>query len=464
MKLTVIADTHYYAKSLGVTGEAYELRSGSDQKCLGESHEIIEEAFGRIARSGAEAVLIAGDLSNNGERASHEGMRALLYDLQKSKPVYVVTATHDWCSNKKASRYVGGEVIQGVPVLGHEELRDFYFGFGPKQAISEFFTHLGTSSYVVELKEKIWLLALNDDQNGKGRAGYTPEHAAWIVEQLRAAKERGITVIGMQHHLVLPHISPLITGGSCVGDREEVAEMLADAGLRYLFVGHTHMQSILRYESPAGNTLYEINVGALCGYPAPIVQVTVEDGGLAVKTEYLETRQDFLKDKATGLVTRMLDSAAAGDKLEFARRVTAMQMKGDKIAKYFFMIKPAARWLNKLTVRRAGKLIRVLSLGKAVKRGEIEDYPDGLAIDLAMEIFLNVFDGGLHRHKRGSGTYKAAMALARLTKKQSLMDAMDTILTGGVIDINDAFLPCCYQRECAAPTRFAPKRRLSSRS
>ena len=440
MKFTVVADPHYYAKSLGTTGSAYELRSGSDQKCLGESHEIIREAFEQIAQSDTEAVLIAGDLSNDGERVSHEGFRALLYGLQKSKPVYIVTATHDWCCDKNPRRYEGGEVFRDVPVLGHDELRDFYFDFGPKQAIAEYFTHLGTSSYVAHLSGSLRLLAINDDQNGKGRAGYTPEHAAWILEQLWLAREQGVTVIAMQHHPVLPHISPLFTGGSCVGDREEVAQLLADAGLRYMLVGHTHMQNIMRYESPAGNALYEINVGALCGYPAPIVCVTVKDNGLAVKTEHLESRLGFLKDKATGLLTRVLDSAIAGDKQEFARRVTAMQANGDKVARYFFAIKPAARWLNRLSVQRAAKIIRLVSFGRAVKRSEMKEFPDMPVMDLAMEVFLNVFDGGIVRHERGSGQYNAVMALAKLTKKQQLMDAMDAILTGGEFDNNEAFL------------------------
>jgi len=447
MKFTVIADPHYYSNSLGTSGSAYELRSGSDQKCLAESGDILRDAFRCIADSDTEALLIAGDLTNNGERVCHTELRAMLYELQKRKPVYVVTATHDWCSDKNPRRYVGGETFHDVPVMKAEELRDFYRDFGPGQAIAEFITHLGTSSYVAELSGKVWLLALNDDQNGKGRAGYTPEHAAWIVEQLRLAEEQGVTVVAMQHHPVLPHVSPLFTGSSCVGDREAAAQMLADAGLRYMFVGHTHMQNIMRYDSPAGSTLFEVNVGAICGYPTPMARVTVEADGLAVRTERLVPWLDFLRDHATGLFTRVLDSAIAGDKAEFARRVTALQANGEKIAKYFFAIRPMARWLNRLTVRRAARLLRVLSLGRAVKRGEIAGFPDCLVMDVAKQVFLGVFDGGLVSHERGSGYYRAVMAAAsfpRLFKKnrvtEQLVEAMDAILTGGDIDSNDAFL------------------------
>ena len=200
------------------------------------------------------------------------------------------------------------------------------------------------------------------------------------------------------------------------------------------------MQDIMRYDSPAGNTLWEINVGALCGYPAPIVRVTVEKDGLRVKTEHLEPRLDLLKEHVTAMITRVLDSAAAGDKREFARRVTALQADGDKIARYFFAVRPAARWLNRLSVQRAAKLIRFLSLGKAVNRGEIKEFPDCLVMDVAKEVFLSVFDGGLATHERGGGYYRAVMSAISLIKNKQLMDAVDAILTGGEIDSNDAFL------------------------
>ena len=67
LKLTFLADTHHYSQTLGITGKAYELRSGSDQKCLAETGAIIDAAFEKIAKSDTDAVLIAGDLSNDGE-------------------------------------------------------------------------------------------------------------------------------------------------------------------------------------------------------------------------------------------------------------------------------------------------------------------------------------------------------------------------------------------------------------
>ena len=79
------------------SGRAYELRSGSDQKCRAESGAIIDAAFDHLARSDTQAVLLAGDLTNDGEMVCHRELREKLYALAEKKPVYLITNTHDWC-------------------------------------------------------------------------------------------------------------------------------------------------------------------------------------------------------------------------------------------------------------------------------------------------------------------------------------------------------------------------------
>ncbi|MDE6766840.1 MAG: metallophosphoesterase, partial [Eubacterium sp.] len=116
-KLTFIADTHHYSKTLGTTGRQYNLRSGSDQKCLAETDEIIDAAFKKIAASDTDAVMIAGDVTNDGEMVSHLEFRQKLYELKKSKPVYIITATHDWCCDENPRRFYGGRVTHDVEVM-----------------------------------------------------------------------------------------------------------------------------------------------------------------------------------------------------------------------------------------------------------------------------------------------------------------------------------------------------------
>lgn len=178
-RFVFIADTHHFSRTLSDGGEAYAYRSESDQKCLEETGEIIDAAFEKILEDPPAAVMIAGDLSDDGERICHEEFREKLRELQKHVPVYVITATHDWCCDENPRRFTGSEVTNDVETVPHEELSEFYREFGLDRAISSYKTHLGIYSYVAQIADGVRLLALNDDQNGKGRAGYTPDHMAW---------------------------------------------------------------------------------------------------------------------------------------------------------------------------------------------------------------------------------------------------------------------------------------------
>ena len=96
-RFVFIADTHHFSRTLSDGGEAYAYRSESDQKCLEETGEIIDAAFEKILEDPPAAVMIAGDLSDDGEYICHEECREKLRELQKHVPVYV---TEDMVGHK----------------------------------------------------------------------------------------------------------------------------------------------------------------------------------------------------------------------------------------------------------------------------------------------------------------------------------------------------------------------------
>ncbi len=449
-KLTFITDTHHYSKTLGTTGRQYFLRSGSDQKCLAETGEIIDAAFEKIAKSDTDAVMIIGDVTNDGEKVSHIEFKQKLERLAKSKPVYMITSTHDWCCDENPRRFSGGIVTHDVETMKSSELRDFYFDFGPKQAISEYITHIGTTSYVVSLSENVRLLALNDDKNGNDHAGFTEEHFCWIEEQIKKAKDDGCILIGMEHHLLTPHISPLITGGgTCVADREYVASRLADAGLKYMFVGHSHMQSTTDFKSKAGNVIKEVNVGSLVGYPAPIVNVTVSnDGKVEYTVDHLEkftldgkeiNAQKFLANHCTALVHRLLDCA---NKDEFCERLNALGINGKKISNLFFAIKPVMDIIRDKDVKYTYNKLRHLGLGRFIDKNLAEKFKDTKILDFVDRITLSIMDGSLVKYDRNSDYYKLVISFVTIPSKifkknidfKKLIFAVDAVLTGGRYD------------------------------
>ena len=456
MKITFIADTHHYSKTLGTQGKAYELRSGSDQKCLAETGDIIDAAFSQMANSDTDAVFILGDVSNDGERISHIEFREKLYELKKSKPVYIITATHDWCCDGNPRRFAGDEVFSDVEVMKSEELPEFYGDFGPKQAVDSFITKIGTVCYTVDLGESVRVLCLNDDKNENDHAGFTEECWRWIESQIKKAKDDGCLLIGIEHHLIMPHISPLFAVGStCVADREYVASRFADAGLRYMFVGHSHMQSTARFTSEKGNTITEVNVGSLCGYPAPIVEVTVNGtGSIAYEVNHLKTvkingeereASAFLAEHSANVINRVLECET---KAEFAERLTALQMNGKKAAVLWPAAKPILHKLNTATAYELYKFLKFFGLAGKVPKSCALKFRDKLVKEFIDEVFLSVLDGSLHPKDRDGDYYRLVMSvvltLVGLKKDEKMTDkvfeAFDNILTGGQINNQHAII------------------------
>lgn len=454
-KIAFITDTHYYSKSLGFQGEAYELRSDSDQKCLHETDEIITSAFEYLSKTDCDAVAIIGDVSNDGERVSHEEFREKLYELKSNKQVYLITATHDWCCDENPRRFDGDKVYNDVPVMASDELYEFYKDFGFGQSFSSYKTHIGTYSYAVDIGDDITLIALNDDKNEVNHAGFVPEHFDWIIEQIKAAKQRGRIPVAMEHHPLYPHISPLFKG-SCVAKGIEFLDTLADAGLQFIFVGHTHMQRIDEHISPNGNKIYEINVASLVGYPAPMVTFSASDEQFTVTTDFLKefylngekmNATEYLKNHAEKMISVVFDSL--DDKSMFEKRLKALGINSRKIIDNYAIVMPLLKRLSKVNVKKAGGFLNFLTFGKAVPKTAVTAYSDEKVLNIVKNVFLSALDGGIKKYSKDSNYYMlvrgAVSAPYRIAKKlkmkgnavknlKLLDDAIDEILTGGKTD------------------------------
>lgn len=460
-KLTFIADTHHYSHTLGVDGPAYERRSGTDQKCLKETGAIIDTALELIANSDTDALMIVGDVSDDGERASHEEMIEKLYKFKEKKPVYVTLATHDWCCDQNARRYVGDEVFRDVDTVDHTELRQMYYDFGPSDAKAEFITHLGTSSYKIEFPNDVVLLSLIDDQDGEGASGFTPDHLEWVVEQIKEETEKGKLVIGMEHHLLYQHTSPLLGGhGLCCGKHEMYIEKFCEAGMKFVFVGHSHMQRIDRYNSKNGNTLYQINVGSLVGYPAPMVNMIVTDDKIKIETEHLKKfmyngnayTTEYLKQHATGLLTRTLSLATKKQAEEYIKTLREFGVKRETAEKIRPVLNLFGKFLNNISVATLGNAINAVTFGKTFRKSDLKELKNKKIIDVVGDSFLSILDGALEKHEEGTAYYNVVTSFVELPQKalkllkiknekanylcDEFPNMMKEILTGGQIDNN----------------------------
>lgn len=420
-KIAIVADLHHFSRTLSDSGKAYQLRSGSDQKCLEETGAIITSAFETIGNSDCDAVLIAGDLSNDGEKVSHAEVRDMIASLAEKKPVYVVYATHDWCCDGNAKRFEGDKYYNDVETMTPPELREFYKDYGVKQSDSEYVTHIGSSSYALDLGENIRFLGINDDKNGKGASGYTDEHFDWILNQVKTAKAQGKTVILMQHHLLLTNISPLINKGQIIGDHDERAEALASAGADFVIVGHSHTQRTTCYKAKNGNLLTQINIGSLCGHPAPITTLTVDEKEYRIDVSHFEKftfdgveySSDYITEHTKGLIMNIFN-AAMYDKEYFFDILEGSGIKSDAIVTLYPVIKKLVSRIMNMTVGTAGHIINGMTFGKGIRKDALKQIKDDNLMEHIMDIVMNVFDGSLHKYRVTDPVYIVVRDVASL--------------------------------------------------
>lgn len=270
----VITDPHWFSENLGAYGEGYEAFMDYEQKCYAET-AAINRAVNEYLKNSTETdtILIAGDLSFNGEKESHiEYSKELKAIKDSGKRIFVVTAGHDIEQNP--FQYRGGE-RESAEGIKFGDLLDYYGEFGYNDAIAFNREHL---SYVAELSKDIRLLVLcNDTAEGKNVA-YDDDFLKWIEEQAKKAKADGKMMIAMEHYPVLPG-QPVLTLIPDARQKEskKLIETLADNGVHLIFTGHMHNQSINAVETEKGNKFYDVCTGSLIGCPAFMRLVTVED-------------------------------------------------------------------------------------------------------------------------------------------------------------------------------------------
>lgn len=399
--LAFIADIHLFSEKLGNTGRAYDLRQGSDQKCLAESAAVTDAVFEKLAKSEAQAVCIVGDLTNDGEKFSHEEISEKISRLNSVKKTYPIVSTHDWCSDHNPRRFEGKEVFNDVEVLSPAQLNELYGKFGENECISSYTTPLGLVSKCFQVSDTLRLIAVHDDCDGKnGKSGYSEEHLKWMLQMLENAKKDNCKVIAFEHHLMLYPFCKLVNRSQCIADNFEIAETLADAGLRLIITGHSHMQRTTEFVSKKGNKITQINLGALTGYPSPVTYIDFDGENANVNVEFTnsftynnhEYGTEFFKEHTLGVLFNLIN-AGKTDKDDFYERLIS---NGIKIPSYNILypfIRFACKKLSKATCGKAGKLINSLTHKKAFDKQTLEKVKDMPLLDLVSKIFLAVFDG-----------------------------------------------------------------------
>lgn len=370
----LLTDTHYFEKSLGAEGEAFDAYMQREQYFMKESSAIVKSVFDRIAADKeTDIVIIPGDLTKNGEKKSHISFLKELYKLKESgKKIYVITAGHDY--NDYSFAFTNDKRIQ-VEGTSFNELYDMYRDFGYAAAIA---FDERTHSYVAEVADGVRMLAINCDSCGNPKGAVDGELTDWIKEQLDKAASDNCSVFAICHYPIIPSVPVFdLVGDAKIKDWRKVASLLADNGAELVLTGHMHIQSINEFYSEKGNRLIDICTSCLVGSPAKYRKITV-DNNSSMKVESFDV--DGFECDMQGLTAQEYFDRQFG--IAILNRVYGALSGGKGAVKY--LKKCGRKVLENITVGTLGRLL-IIKTDKSVRKMKLTD--------LVVRIGLSIFSG-----------------------------------------------------------------------
>lgn len=284
----VMSDLHYYPKTL--TDDYCDDFMFSAQAALGrevfESEAILDSALAGYAEhaktNGLKYLIIAGDLTSNGEYEAHVQLSKRLEKFEKDTgiQVMVINGNHD-IQKTNAETYESGKK-EAARQLAPDEFLELYKNLGydiayhkyaPKSGEANMLSYSvvdGSTRFIV-MDTGIYSPDVTENgEYGAETAGcMTDEFLSWVLGEISEAKANGETVIGVSHHNFAYHFRGeyRVLRGFVINNFEELGEVLADAGMHYTFSGHIHQNDIAQVISDDGETLTEICCPSLSSYP-----------------------------------------------------------------------------------------------------------------------------------------------------------------------------------------------------
>lgn len=292
LTMAVLSDVHVMCPTLlEQDGKAFADYVNHDRKMLKESTALMEQATRRILDERPQWVLVAGDLTKDGEHVSHEFLRDKFLSRMREAGirVCVIPGNHD-VNNPHAVAFTG-DTVRRVASPDAAEFAQLYKEYGYGEALAR---DPHSLSYVVQLTEGVRLLCLdaceyelNDyAKNVCVTAGrLKPATVEFIRRQAEAARQSGCRLLAMMHHGVVQHWTwqEKAMGEYLVDDWRKQADMLRKAGVEIVFTGHFHAQDIASRKG-----LYDIETGSLVSYPSPYRLVRLKGDTLSVATRHID--------------------------------------------------------------------------------------------------------------------------------------------------------------------------------
>ncbi|MDR1518027.1 MAG: metallophosphoesterase [Dysgonamonadaceae bacterium] len=293
LRIALISDLHYLASGLAAQGKAAERYEAATGRNVSELHSVLDATLDSIVNAKTEVLLIAGDMTNHGERDSHIELLGKIEPLRAAgMRIFVIPGNHD--INVPNARAYRENEIAPTPGISPSEFEQLYAPFGYSEALRR---DTASLSYLTALTDSLWLLCIDTNRYAEYKSSsisggrILPETLQWALDILREVREKRITVLGMMHHGLVEHLpyQSVFFADYLIDDWENNARILADNGLQVVFTGHFHANDITSLTSENGNRIFDVETGSLSQYPLPFRLLTLKGKTLDIDTRFVES-------------------------------------------------------------------------------------------------------------------------------------------------------------------------------
>jgi 3',5'-cyclic AMP phosphodiesterase CpdA len=219
----------------------------------------LEVVLEHLSHFDLDFLLLPGDLTQHGEAENHAWLAHRLAQLPY--PVFVIPGNHDLPTPEYLSQFT-----------------PHYQKFGYEDSGNSLY-------YVREILPDVRLIGLNSnwfDRDGKQIGWMDDAQFEWLKtvlsDSFQEESRRGnkLTLVTI-HHNILEHMpnqsSNLLGLRYLLDNRSALCELLQQAGVKFVFTGHLHVQDIAWSERFG---FYEITTGSLISYPHPYRVLTYD--------------------------------------------------------------------------------------------------------------------------------------------------------------------------------------------
>ena len=324
--VAVASDLHYVGEAIEDGGELFtRVVEEGDGRQLNYIRPITDAFLAEVVKDKPDALILTGDLSFNGEKASHEELAAKLNKVvEAGVPVYVLPGNHD-VNNYAASTYLGDERA-AADFVTPEQFEEIYKNCGFSAADSR------GLSYMVKLNAGVWLFMLDTQPYYLHEPGFPycvggvvqDGTWTWLEKQLKQCKEAGAVPLLAMHQNLAVH-SERFTTGYRLYDADRMAQLLADYGGQLAFSGHLHPQHIALWQSEGGRQVWDVASGSLAVWPYLSGRVTIDpDGAGRAAYDYEAKPTDVTAwAAATGQTDPVFEDFSAFGREQFAINSTS---------------------------------------------------------------------------------------------------------------------------------------------